>query len=248
VSTTALRTPLGRRGIVIAAATIAVSSVAVVAPTSATIAASASGLSAGTSVAGSITAAGAAAVVGAVPAQRAAVPAVRKTAPVVGKAAPVVRKAATAVRKTAPVVRKTTTAVRKTAPAARAAAPAAPVAAPASRSTTRAAVSPYRVGTKAHSQWFARSYMSSTYGWTGAAQYTCLVKLWTRESGWSHTAHNGNGAHGIPQALPGRKMASAGPNWQSNPETQIKWGLRYIKGRYGSPCGAWSHFTGHGWY
>ncbi|SEC58436.1 hypothetical protein SAMN04489806_3278 [Paramicrobacterium humi] len=85
-------------------------------------------------------------------------------------------------------------------------------------------------------------------GW-GTDQYNCLVSLWQRESGWNVYAHNGgSGAYGIPQALPGSKMASAGPDWQSNPATQISWGLGYISGRYGSPCGAWSHSQATGWY
>ncbi|MDN4474201.1 G5 domain-containing protein [Demequina zhanjiangensis] len=88
----------------------------------------------------------------------------------------------------------------------------------------------------------------SMYGWTDG-QWQCLEALWTRESGWSHTAHNSSsGAHGIPQALPGSKMASAGADWYSNPATQIKWGLGYVKNRYGSPCNAWGHFTSVGWY
>jgi len=83
----------------------------------------------------------------------------------------------------------------------------------------------------------------------GAGQFGCLDSLWTRESNWSPSAHNSSsGAHGIPQALPGSKMASAGPNWESDPATQIKWGLGYIQDRYGSPCGAWSHSESHGWY
>jgi hypothetical protein len=83
----------------------------------------------------------------------------------------------------------------------------------------------------------------------GADQFGCLDSLWTRESQWSPTAHNpSSGAHGIPQALPGSKMASAGPDWESNPVTQITWGLGYIQDRYGSPCGAWAHSEGHGWY
>ena len=83
----------------------------------------------------------------------------------------------------------------------------------------------------------------------GADQFGCLDSLWTRESNWNPGAHNGSsGAHGIPQALPGSKMASAGPNWSSNPVTQITWGLGYIQDRYGSPCGAWAHSESHGWY
>jgi uncharacterized protein YabE (DUF348 family) len=80
-------------------------------------------------------------------------------------------------------------------------------------------------------------------------QYACLVALWDRESGWRVNAANRySGAYGIPQALPGSKMASAGSDWRTNPATQIKWGLGYIKGRYGSPCGAWGAFKSKGWY
>ncbi len=83
----------------------------------------------------------------------------------------------------------------------------------------------------------------------GADQFSCLDSLWTRESNWNPQAHNSSsGAHGIPQSLPGSKMASAGPNWESDPATQIKWGLGYIQDRYGSPCGAWGHSESHGWY
>ena len=75
------------------------------------------------------------------------------------------------------------------------------------------------------------------------AEFGCLERLWDHESGWNHLAENPNsGAYGIPQALPGRKMASAGADWQINAATQIKWGLGYIKGRYDSPCGAWSYW------
>jgi len=81
----------------------------------------------------------------------------------------------------------------------------------------------------------------------GDDQYSCLVALWNRESHWNVYAQNPSGAYGIPQALPGSKMASAGPDWQSNYKTQIKWGLSYI-GRYGNPCGAWAHSQATGWY
>jgi hypothetical protein len=82
-----------------------------------------------------------------------------------------------------------------------------------------------------------------------ADQFGCLDSLWTRESNWNPAAHNpSSGAHGIPQALPGSKMASAGPDWESNPVTQITWGLGYIQDRYGSPCGAWAHSESYGWY
>lgn len=84
-------------------------------------------------------------------------------------------------------------------------------------------------------------------GWD-ATQFQCLVNLWNRESGWRVNASNPSGAYGIPQALPGSKMASAGPDWQTNPATQITWGLGYISSRYGTPCGAWDFFQSRGWY
>jgi Transglycosylase SLT domain len=89
--------------------------------------------------------------------------------------------------------------------------------------------------------------MLGSYGWS-ASEFGCLNDLWTRESGWNPTAANASGAYGIPQALPGSKMASAGADWQTNPATQIRWGLGYIKGLYGSPCGAWAHSQATGWY
>jgi hypothetical protein len=80
-------------------------------------------------------------------------------------------------------------------------------------------------------------------------QYSCLVKLWDRESNWRYNATNrSSGAYGIPQALPGIKMATEGADWLTNPETQIRWGIGYIKGRYGSPCGALAHSDKLGWY
>lgn len=80
-------------------------------------------------------------------------------------------------------------------------------------------------------------------------EFTCLDKLFERESHWNVRAANGStGAYGIPQAMPGDKMATIAPDWQYNPETQIKWGLQYIKGRYGTPCGAWKHSQDTGWY
>lgn len=80
-------------------------------------------------------------------------------------------------------------------------------------------------------------------------QFSCLDSLWVGESGWRVDADNPtSSAYGIPQALPGSKMASAGPDWETNAATQIKWGLGYIQERYGSPCGALSFKSGHGWY
>ena len=83
----------------------------------------------------------------------------------------------------------------------------------------------------------------------GDDQYSCLVKLWERESNWRVNASNsGSGAYGIPQALPGTKMASEGADWLTNPETQIRWGVKYIKARFGAPCGALAHSDKFGWY
>jgi hypothetical protein len=84
----------------------------------------------------------------------------------------------------------------------------------------------------------------------GAAQFACLDPLWERESGWEVSAENPtSGAYGIPQALPGWKMESAGADWQTDPYTQIKWGIfDYIDPVYGSPCGAWAHEEADGWY
>jgi hypothetical protein len=80
-------------------------------------------------------------------------------------------------------------------------------------------------------------------------QFPCLDKLWKRESGWDYKARNdSSGAFGIPQALPGSKMASKGDDWETNPATQIAWGLDYIEGRYDTPCGAWNHSEDTGWY
>lgn len=83
----------------------------------------------------------------------------------------------------------------------------------------------------------------------GDDQYSCLVSLWNKESGWRVNAANpSSGAYGIPQAYPGTKMASAGADWQTNPVTQITWGLGYIAARYGSPCGAWARSQAVGSY
>src|SRR4051794_33198102 len=83
-------------------------------------------------------------------------------------------------------------------------------------------------------------------GWSD--QFGCLDSLWQRESHWSVYASNASGAYGIPQALPGSKMASAGDDWRTNPATQIRWGLGYIGSRYGGPCAAWHHSQSTGWY
>lgn len=83
----------------------------------------------------------------------------------------------------------------------------------------------------------------------GPVQFACLLPLWERESGWQWWAANPSGAYGIPQALPGNKMAAAGPDWRHNPYTQVRWGvLDYIDPVYGTACNAWLHEQADGWY
>lgn len=90
--------------------------------------------------------------------------------------------------------------------------------------------------------------MAAERGWTGK-QWRCLDLLWHKESKWKVRADNPtSSAYGIPQALPGSKMSSAGRDWRTNPATQIRWGLGYIASRYGTPCAAWSHSQSHNWY
>ena len=103
-------------------------------------------------------------------------------------------------------------------------------------------------GTKAEYQAYAKNLCINTYGWT-ENDFNCLVKLWERESNWNPNAHNkSSGAHGIPQSLPASKMASEGDDYYTNGKTQIRWGLKYIKNRYGTPSAAWSHSQNTGWY
>jgi hypothetical protein len=101
-----------------------------------------------------------------------------------------------------------------------------------------------------YAKWFARQTMAGDrYGWGSDAQWDALEQLWQRESGWNYQAENpSSGAYGIPQALPASKMAAAGKDWKTNPETQIRWGLDYIKARYGGPKRAWAHFQAKNWY
>jgi len=114
----------------------------------------------------------------------------------------------------------------------------------ASRAATRR-----HLGTVGYSKWFAKDYMARKYGW-GAGQFQCLDVMWYHESNWRTNADNHDNGYtwGIPQAMPGSKMASAGRDWRTNPETQIRWGLGYIKTTYGTPCSAWSFWQGHSWY
>ena len=132
-------------------------------------------------------------------------------------------------------------AVRAAAQAAAAAAPP-PAVSPSSPGSTGAAPQPSGSPQK------IAAAMLGSYGWS-SSQFGCLVSLWNLESGWDvYAANPSSGAYGIPQALPGSKMASAGPDWQSDAATQIRWGLGYIKSLYGSPCGAWAHERAAGWY
>ncbi len=93
----------------------------------------------------------------------------------------------------------------------------------------------------------AYSIMAS-FGFSPQTYFGCLLDLWNRESGWVYDAENASGAYGIPQALPGDKMASAGADWQTDPATQIRWGLGYIKAVYGNPCSAWAFEEANGYY
>ncbi len=94
----------------------------------------------------------------------------------------------------------------------------------------------------------AKQLVLSHQGWT-EAQFNCLDELWNRESGWDpHNENGGSGAYGIPQSLPGRKMAQFGSDWRDNPMTQIRWGLWYIADRYSTPCGAWAHSQRYNYY
>jgi hypothetical protein len=91
--------------------------------------------------------------------------------------------------------------------------------------------------------------MLGSYGWNDTTQWTCLYNLWERESGWNVYAENPySGAYGIPQSLPADKMAMFGSDYLTNPVTQIKWGLYYINGTYGSPCNAWQNEVDYGYY
>jgi hypothetical protein len=94
----------------------------------------------------------------------------------------------------------------------------------------------------------ARAMLVHRFGWK-AWQFKYLNRLWATESGWNRYATNPySGAYGIPQAVPGSKMSSAGPGWQWNARTQIRWGMRYIQARYRTPYWAWRHLHGDGWY
>ncbi|WP_349428670.1 phospholipase [Microbacterium sp. LWS13-1.2] len=129
-----------------------------------------------------------------------------------------------------------------------AAAAAAAAAAEAQRQAEAAAAALAAANTPDGAKATARQMAASHYGW-GDGEFSCLESLWNKESGWNYQAYNsGSGATGIPQSLPGNKMASAGADWQSNAKTQIAWGLGYIAGSYGTPCAAWGHSQATDWY
>lgn len=94
----------------------------------------------------------------------------------------------------------------------------------------------------------AKQILKNKYGY-GSDQFSCFDNIIMRESMWDLNATNASsGAYGIPQALPGSKMATIASDWRTNPATQITWGIEYMKDRYGSPCGAWGFKSSHGWY
>jgi flagellar biosynthesis GTPase FlhF len=112
----------------------------------------------------------------------------------------------------------------------------------ASRSSVRTNIPVKGSYSTAEVQSMARSMVPS-------GQFQCFSNIVSRESGWNYKAVNASsGAYGLFQALPGSKMASAGSDWQTNPQTQIKWGLNYMNSRYGSPCEAWSFWQANNWY
>jgi hypothetical protein len=122
-----------------------------------------------------------------------------------------------------------------------------PAPAPAAALAGYAQPAPASVG-PARAKEMARA-MLGRYHWSARRQFPYLLRLWNRESGWRVRAYNrASGADGIPQADPGRRMASAGPHWRTDARTQITWGLRYIRHRYGSPRAAWAHEVRRGWY
>jgi hypothetical protein len=139
-------------------------------------------------------------------------------------------------------------AAAKTAAAKAAAAKSAEQAAAARKAAAQRALSARQAVTPSGSPEQVAQRMLGQFGWS-SSQFSCLQPLWEHESGWSVTAENpASGAYGIPQSLPGAQMSSAGADWHTSAATQIRWGLTYIHGRYGSPCGAWSHEESDNWY
>lgn len=173
-------------------------------------------------------------------------PAPKKEEPVVEKPAAEIPKPADAPA-TTPAPATATAKANAAAAAAAAKAPATPAPATSTAPAAQVAAAPMAGTSPAAAQSFARSYLAGKG--LGEAEFQCLVKLWHHESGWNFQASNpSSGAYGIPQSLPGSKMASIGADWQTNPQTQIIWGVSYIEGRYGSPCGAMAAWNVKGWY
>jgi hypothetical protein len=111
----------------------------------------------------------------------------------------------------------------------------------------RIAAQGYSPGT-ADPRQIAKQIMQNKFGY-GSDQFSCFNNIIIRESNWDiHATNASSGAYGIPQALPGIKMASVASDWRTNPATQIIWGAQYMKSRYGSPCSAWGFKSSHGWY
>jgi hypothetical protein len=109
-----------------------------------------------------------------------------------------------------------------------------------------AATGSHRLGRNRAIAW---RMMYNRFPWRPKYQFRYVNRLWERESSWRVRAFNPySGAYGIPQAVPGSKMASAGSHWRTSARTQIRWGFRYIRSRYGSPRRAWAHWCAHGWY
>lgn len=113
-----------------------------------------------------------------------------------------------------------------------------------SSSTRTNPPSPSRPESSAPSSGGASSIAAAVFG----SQFQCAANIISRESGWSVTAENPDGAYGLPQAYPGWKMASAGADWRTNPLTQLRWMRAYVDERYGGACAAWSFWEGHGAY
>ena len=129
-----------------------------------------------------------------------------------------------------------------------AAAAAAAAAAEAQRQAEAAAAARAAANTPEGARATAQAMAADRYGW-GGDQFSCLNSLWQKESNWNYQAYNdSSGATGIPQSLPGSKMATAGADWQTNASTQIAWGLDYISRAYGTPCAAWGHSQATNWY
>jgi hypothetical protein len=115
------------------------------------------------------------------------------------------------------------------------------------RDSSAAASAPAAARTPSAARDIAQS-MLPAYGWS-QSEFTCLDALWIGESDWQWNADNPtSSAYGIPQSLPGEKMATAGADWLTNPATQIEWGLGYIRDVYGTPCAANAFKVANNWY